>query len=260
MRSALTSELAVLAHLLDRIPEMDRHTRDFTLQELRAALVETVACFPVYRTDVNPEGATETDRKYVHRAIAQAKRRSLAVNLSIFDFLRQALLVEGLDADDPRRALMLDFAMKFQQYTAPAMAKGLEDTIFYLYNRLVSLNEVGGDPRRFGVALDEFHRAMVERADRHPYAMLASSTHDTKRCEDVRARLDVLSEIPGEWRARAWRTGAASTDPRSGVWKDCSPRTVTTSTCCTRPCSASGRQASPTRTHWRPCTNVSRPT
>ena len=89
--------------------------------------------------------------------------------------------------------------MKLQQYSGPVMAKGLEDTAFYRYNRFIALNEVGGDPRRFGMPLDAFHAANAERAQRWPHAMLGTSTHDTKRGEDARARLAVLSEMPDEW-------------------------------------------------------------
>ncbi|MDM7914804.1 MAG: malto-oligosyltrehalose synthase, partial [Candidatus Eisenbacteria bacterium] len=203
MRTALASELVVLANLLDRISESDRMTRDFTLNTLQEAIVETVACFPVYRTYVTSERVTPEDRRYVDWAIAQAKRRSPASDLTIFDFLRDVLLLEpsaGRDGDD--RQARVDFAMKFQQYTAPVMAKGLEDTSFYRYHRLISLNEVGGDPRRFSTSPGVLHRANFERLRRWPHSMLSSSTHDSKRSEDVRARTNVLTELPEEWRKR----------------------------------------------------------
>ncbi len=199
MRVSLPSELNVLATHLSRIAEADRDTRDFTLTALRSALVEVVACFPVYRTYVTGERVTAEDRRYVEWAIAQAKKRSLAADITVFDFIRQILLFEHAAPSDRQRQVVCDFAMRFQQYTAPVMAKGLEDTSFYIYNRLVSLNEVGGDPRRFGVSVAAFHHANQERARRWPHAMLATSTHDSKRAEDVRARINVLSELADEW-------------------------------------------------------------
>ncbi|MDH5511697.1 MAG: malto-oligosyltrehalose synthase, partial [Gammaproteobacteria bacterium] len=201
MRTALSSELHVLANYLDRISESDRHTRDFTHTAQRTALFEVVACFPVYRTYVTSECVTDEDRRYVDWAIAAAKRRSTAADVTIFDFIRRILLLEDLEGRSERyKRAVVEFAMRFQQFTSPVMAKGMEDTLFYQYNRLVSLNEVGADLRRFAVSPAAFHYANQERQRRWPNAMLCTSTHDTKRSEDVRARLNVLSEIPGEWR------------------------------------------------------------
>jgi 4-alpha-glucanotransferase/(1->4)-alpha-D-glucan 1-alpha-D-glucosylmutase len=206
MRVALSSELNVLANHLNRLSEADWYARDFTLNALRYALREVVACFPVYRTYIGPEGMTEEDRRYIEWAVAQAKKRSTAADVSVFDFIKRILLQEdGERLPEAYRQGMLDFAMRFQQYTAPVMAKGLEDTSFYSYNRLVSLNEVGGDPRRFGVSVAAFHRAIQERVRHFPHSMLATSTHDTKRSEDVRTRINVLSELPDEWRAAVAR-------------------------------------------------------
>jgi len=208
LKVVLTSELTVLANLLSRIALANRYTCDFTLNGLRIALAETIANFPVYRTYVNARELSEEDRRYVARAIAAAKKRSNAADLSIFDFIRRILLVEvnGTESGWYKRAV-LRFAMKFQQVTAAVMAKGLEDTAFYRYNRLVSLNEVGSDPRRFGTTIEEFHSANQERLASWPDSMLSSSTHDSKRSEDVRSRINVLSEIPKEWRLRLrrWR-------------------------------------------------------
>jgi len=202
----LSSELTVLANLLDKIAEGARRTRDFTLSGLRQALAEVVACFPVYRTYVTREGASAQDRQYIDWAVAQAKERSPAADVSIFDFIHAILLLEGAEQLAPHeRAAVVQFAMKFQQYTAPVMAKALEDTACYRYHRLVALNEVGGDPRRFGVSVAAFHHANQERTRRWPHTMLTTSTHDTKRSEDVRARLNVLSEIPDEWRGHLAR-------------------------------------------------------
>ncbi|NIR58616.1 MAG: malto-oligosyltrehalose synthase [Gammaproteobacteria bacterium] len=205
IRSQLSGELTVLANLLDRIAQSDRRTRDYTLNGLREALTEVVACFPVYRTYVTPSGASDEDRQYIRWAVRQAKKRSPAADVSIFDFVHDTLRLEGDAAARAARRALIRFVMRFQQYTAPVTAKALEDTSFYVYNRLVSLNEVGGDPRRFGISVDAFHRQNRERARDWPRAMLATSTHDTKRSEDVRARLDVLSEIPDEWRRQVHR-------------------------------------------------------
>ncbi len=207
MRVALSSELTVLATLLNRISEADRHTRDYTLNGLRNALAEVVACFPVYRTYVTDRQVTVEDRRYVDWAVARAKARSPAADISTFDFIHGILLLDRLaeNSDEEYRKAVIKFAMKFQQYTAPVMAKGLEDTAFYIYNRLVSLNEVGGSPNRFGVSIAAFHRRNQERTRRWPHAMLSTSTHDSKRGEDVRTRIDVISELPGEWRKHVFR-------------------------------------------------------
>ncbi len=208
LKVVLASELNVLANLLSRIALASRYTCDFTLNGLRSVLAEIIACFPVYRTYVNGSDQSEEDRRYVQQAVATARRRSNAADLSVFDFVQHILLIDiyGSEAGWYRQAV-LRFSMKFQQVTAAVMAKGLEDTAFYRYNRLVSLNEVGGDPNRFGVSTEEFHRSNAERLASWPDSMLASSTHDSKRSEDVRARINVLSEIPLLWlrHLRRWR-------------------------------------------------------
>lgn len=208
LKVVLASELNVLANLLSRIALASRYTCDFTLNSLRSALAEIISCFPVYRTYVNCCEVSEQDRRYVEQAVAAARKRSNAADLSVFDFVQRVLLIQvnGGDAGWYKQAV-LRFAMKFQQVTAAVMAKGLEDTSFYRYNRLTSLNEVGGNPSRFGTSVEDFHRANQERLASWPDSMLASSTHDSKRSEDVRARIDVLSEIPVLWRLhlRRWR-------------------------------------------------------
>jgi len=201
IEAQLSSELTVLTNLLYSLAQLDRHTRDFTRHGLRSAITEVVACFPVYRTYLTASRITDEDRRYVTWAVAQAKNRTPAADVTTLDFLRDVLLRDGLDARDAvYRRHAVHFAMKLQQYTAPVMAKALEDTTLYVYNRLVSLNEVGGDPRRFGASVAAFHHANQERARRWPHGMLTTSTHDTKRGEDVRARIAVLSEIAPEWR------------------------------------------------------------
>ena len=215
MGTAMASELNVLAHTLERIGESNRKSRDFTLDSLRDVITEFVACFPVYRTYVDERGWTTEDRAIVVRAIARARRRNPAMESSLFDFLREVVLPRDVHNGEPPAGVerrvgypaadqeeareRLRFSMKLQQYTGPVQAKGLEDTAFYRYNVLLSLNEVGGDPSRFGRSVEEFHEANRLRADVWPFEMLATATHDTKLGEDVRARINVLSEIPDEW-------------------------------------------------------------
>jgi (1->4)-alpha-D-glucan 1-alpha-D-glucosylmutase len=208
LKVVLASELNVLANLLGRIALSNRHTCDFTLNSLRSALAEIIASFPVYRTYVTGRDVSSEDRRYVEQAVALGRKRSNAADLSVFDFIRRILLIE-VNGSGPgwyTRAIVR-FAMKFQQVTAAVMAKGVEDTAFYRYNRLVSLNEVGGNPSKFGTSVEEFHRANQERFASWPHSMLTTSTHDSKRSEDVRARINVLSELPGLWRLRLrrWR-------------------------------------------------------
>ena len=202
-RVALASELNVLANRLTQIALSKRRTCDFTLNSLRDALTEVVAGFPIYRTYVSPAGISEHDELYIRRAIASAKWRSPAADPSIFDFVGEVLLTRIANGQDPLyRNAVTSFAMKFQQFSSPVMAKGLEDTALYRSNRLVSLNVVGSDLQRFGITTAEFHLANQERHRSWPHSMLATSTHDSKRSEDVRARINVLSEIPGLWRLR----------------------------------------------------------
>lgn len=203
VRVSLASELNVLADQIAKIALAKRHTCDFTLNSLRDALTEVVSNFPVYRTYVSPAGISEYDRLYIRTAIASAKSKSPASDTSIFDFVGHVLLTSIAEGQDiAYQRAVTTFAMNFQRFTSPVMAKGLEDTAFYRYNRLVSLNDVGGDLHRFGTTTPEFHLANQERLRRWPHTMLATSTHDSKRSEDVRSRINVLSEISGLWRLR----------------------------------------------------------
>jgi len=203
IRVALASELNVLANQIAKIALARRHTCDFTLNSLRDALTEVVSTFPVYRTYVSPSGISDNDVRYIRRAIASAKWRNPAIDTSVFDFVGQVLLTSIAEGQDlAYRNAVTTFAMKFQRVTSPVMAKGLEDTAFYRYNRLVSLNDVGADLHRFGTTMPGFHLANQERLRCWPHTMLATSTHDSKRSEDVRSRINVLSEIPGLWRLR----------------------------------------------------------
>jgi (1->4)-alpha-D-glucan 1-alpha-D-glucosylmutase len=210
LRTAMSSELFVLAQRLDRISEQHRWSRDFTQNSLHLALAEVIACFPVYRTYTQ---ATSTevsagDRLHILRAIRDAKRRNRATSESVFDFIADLLLLrdpDGLSAEE--RAERREFVLRLQQLTGPVMAKGLEDTAFYRYYPLASLNEVGGRPSGGGIDPARVHAWNARRVSEWPHSLSATATHDTKRGEDVRARLNVLSEIPREWQRvlRRWQ-------------------------------------------------------
>ena len=199
MQAALASEMNVLANELHRLAQRNLMSRDFTLRSFRDALEEVFAHMPVYRTYVTPDGASDQDHRFIEWAVGKARKASQGADTGIFDFIRDAFtgaLGEGSTYD---RAAVFRVAMRAQQISGPVMAKGMEDTAFYRYQRLISLNEVGGDPRRFGISPALFHRINAERLERWPHDMLAGSTHDTKRGEDARARINVLSEHPREW-------------------------------------------------------------
>src|SRR3989442_6173199 len=210
MKLALANDVDVLGNMLDRLSERSRWYRDFTVEALSRTVRETIACFPVYRTYLAPgQPVSEEDREIVERAISGAKRRNPAMDESIFNFLRDVLLFRfpaNLDASG--RAAHTHFVLKFQQTTGPIMAKGLEDTVFYIYNRLTALNEVGGEPQQFGLSIEAFHEHNLDRRRNWPATLLGTSTHDTKRSEDVRARMVAISEIPELWRRslQRWRT------------------------------------------------------
>jgi (1->4)-alpha-D-glucan 1-alpha-D-glucosylmutase len=202
MRLALANDVNVLGNMVDRLSEQNRWFRDFTLQALVLAVRETIACFPVYRTYLEPNRpVSDEDRQIIERAIAAAKRRNPGIEASLFNFLRDVLLFRFPEnLDDKAREEHTHFVLKFQQYTGPIMAKGIEDTVFYIFNRLPALNEVGGEPQQFGSGIEAFHRRNEDRQRDWPASMLTTSTHDTKRSEDVRARMAAISEIPDLWR------------------------------------------------------------
>jgi (1->4)-alpha-D-glucan 1-alpha-D-glucosylmutase len=218
MEVTLSSDIETLGHMLSEVAERDRLHRDFTLDSLSAVVSELIACFPVYRTYIDAEnGVSEIDRHVILRAVRAAKRRNAAMEPSIFDFLRGILLLENFEsADETTRKLQLDFVHKFQQCTGPITAKGLEDTAFYIFNRLTALNEVGGTPQQFGMSLERFHERTRLRLAETPNTLLTLTTHDSKRSEDVRARIAVLSEIPDQWQKwlEEWRklTAGAKSD------------------------------------------------
>ncbi len=199
-RTSLASEVQVLAEQLQTIAEADLRWQDLTLSDLLSALRQVIACFPVYRTYLRPDGQREEgDNAKIEKALADARRYSRHLDSSVFDFLRAVLLLDI--PDEASRERYTEFALKFQQLTGPVTAKGAEDTAFYRYGRLLSLNEVGGDPAIFGNPVRTFHAQCRERLTHWPYAMVAGSTHDTKRGEDTRARISVLSEMPQSWAA-----------------------------------------------------------
>ncbi len=200
LQVSLSSELHMLTHQLDRLAQKNRSSRDFTFNTLRQALREVIACFPVYRSYIEGDTAHPADRLYVEISVRRAAFRNPLLSRRVFRFIQQMLLGDApgpLSPEDETERRR--FAGKFQQVTSPVTAKGLEDTAFYVYNRLVSLNEVGGDPDRFGVPPEALHSYNGDRQAKWPYSMSPLSTHDTKRGEDVRARINVLSEMPAEW-------------------------------------------------------------
>lgn len=214
MRSSLASDVYALTNKLSRLAAADRKARDFTDSILERVIRETIACFPVYRTYYDErmlemEKDSDRGRTFIRYAIAKAKKLNPDVDASAFDFLRDTLLLARQiksDYEEDYRQKQLYFALKFQQLTGPVMAKGVEDTSFYVYQRFIASNEVGGSMKGFGISLDLLHQSNQERLEKSPDTMLGTSTHDTKRSEDVRSRLNVLSEMPKEWMAtvRGW--------------------------------------------------------
>jgi (1->4)-alpha-D-glucan 1-alpha-D-glucosylmutase len=206
METLLVSGLNGLAYDFDQLSDEHWRTRDYTRDRLRAAIKEIVAGFPVYRTYIDGDGTSATDRHYLEWALARARKTYRGPDPEILDFVDSVLSIRL--ADDPHydRARILALAERFQQYTAPVMAKSLEDTSFYRFNRLISANDVGGDPERLVTSPAAFHAVIAERAVSWPNVLVSTMTHDAKRGEDVRTRIDTLSEYPEEWakRVRRW--------------------------------------------------------
>ena len=199
------SEINSLGHRLKRISESNRNYRDFTLNELTIAIATTIATFSVYRTylSANDLKMSDKDREDIERAINKARDKTPMLNQLAYDFLQDVLLLNlDIDKSSEEMKMYMDFILRFQQLTGPIMAKAVEDTSFYVYNRLVSLNEVGGDPFYFGYSSEDFHDHNLNRVKNWPSSMLTTSTHDTKRSEDCRMRINVLSEIPTEWQSK----------------------------------------------------------
>lgn len=202
----MASDVHNLALLLKKISSRDRHGSDITLNALRRALTEVLAVFPVYRTYISEISVSATDRKTILDAVDKARAYFPAL-LHGFTFVRRFLLLDFPDyVQEEEKRDWLHFAMRFQQFSSPVMAKGVEDTTHYVYNRLLSLNEVGGRPDLFGCSLEEFHNFNAKRKELWPDSLSSTETHDTKRGEDARARINVLSEMPGEWlkQLRTW--------------------------------------------------------
>ncbi len=219
MQMSMASEVNSLSHQLDRISERNRRYRDFTLNSLTAAIREIVAAMTIYRTYITgPDAVSQRDRTFLEAAVEQAKDQDPRTAAAVFDFVRDTVLLRNIgDFREEDRPKLIDWVMKFQQLTGPVLAKGMEDTAFYVYNRLVSLNEVGGHPEQFGVTVADFHRQNEERRRQWPHAMLASTSHDTKRSEDTRARISVLSELPREWAAALERWAALNVPKKTAV-------------------------------------------
>ncbi|GAB4384434.1 MAG: malto-oligosyltrehalose synthase [Elainellaceae cyanobacterium] len=195
----LAGDVDNLAHLLKQIADRHRYASDFTMYGLKRALVEVLSLFPVYRTYISREGAHKADQECIKWVLDRAEE-------NLPDFVNELYFIEKfllLNFDDhlsqEDKHLWLHFIMRLQQFTGPLMAKGVEDTVFYVYNRLISLNEVGSSLEQFGISIDDFHTFNQTRSAYWPHAMSGTATHDTKRGEDVRARINVLSEIPQEW-------------------------------------------------------------
>jgi (1->4)-alpha-D-glucan 1-alpha-D-glucosylmutase len=200
MSTSLAADLQILTGALHGIAVVDRRTRDFTRNRLRLALFQLAAALPVYRTYLGDHPPSDVDRAHLEWAAAAARRQAVGYEVSAIDFACQVLLHAAEETDPTLRREKLRFVKRWQQFTAPVMAKAMEDTAFYRDHRLDALNDVGGDPRRFGVSVAAFHAANIARLRFRPHAMLGTTTHDTKRSEDLRARLAVLSEMPREWR------------------------------------------------------------
>jgi (1->4)-alpha-D-glucan 1-alpha-D-glucosylmutase len=202
----LAGDVDNLARILKQIAGQSRLGIDFTLNGLKRTLSEVLALFPVYRTYVNGDGLRDEDRSYIQEVIEETRGR-LPLLYNELNYIEKLLLLEWEESlTEEQKALRLHFIMRFQQLTGPLMAKGIEDTLFYVYNRHLALNEVGGNPGKFGISLDEFHHYNQKESTTWTYKMNTTSTHDTKRGEDVRARLNVLSEIPDEWekQVKSW--------------------------------------------------------
>ena len=213
---ALGSDVNRLTSLFVEICECNRNYRDFTRAEIRRAIREVASCFGIYRTYVVPERAeiTDEDRKYIERATNCAKGNRLDIDPTLFDFMHDVLTMAVKGKKET------EFVLRFQQFTSPVMAKGVEDTAFYCYNRQTGMNEVGGDPGRDGIGIDDFHDYQRTMQKTHPHTMTTLSTHDTKRSDDVRARLAVLSEIPGEFEATVGRWSEMNAEFWRGEYPD----------------------------------------
>jgi len=201
----LAGDIDNLARLLKTILGKDRYGHDLTLYGLRRGLVEMLVYFPVYRTYIAADPSM-ADEAYVKEAAARAVNHHPGLRHELAAVERVLLFKNTGGSAEMENKNRRRFTARFQQTSSVLAAKGMEDTAFYVYNRLLSLNEVGGNPSVFGISRKDFHEFNARRREFFPYSMNAGSTHDTKRGEDARARLNVLSEIPGEWARllKAW--------------------------------------------------------
>ncbi|MDW5267760.1 MULTISPECIES: malto-oligosyltrehalose synthase [Acidobacteriaceae] len=200
-QEGLGSDVNRLTSMFVEICEANRNQRDYTRAEIRRAIREIAACFAIYRTYVVPvrDEITDEDRAYISHAAEYAKQERQDIDGGLFDFLREVLTMKVTGKQES------EFLLRFQQFTGPVMAKGVEDTALYCYNRLSAMNEVGGDPGSNGLSVAEFHAYCEKMQATHPLTMTTLSTHDTKRSEDVRARIEVLSEMPSRFSAAIHR-------------------------------------------------------
>lgn len=220
LQNSLRSDLRSLSALLRFIAARTRYGLDFGGSEIQDALAAIAAAFPVYRTYMTEQSQvpSQTDRAVIKKAIESAKQANQPLDREVLSFIESLLLLSPpKDLDEEGLTACRQFVMKFQQLTAPVMAKGLEDTAFYNYNRLISLNEVGGSPDQFGFSLHSFHEQNRLRTEHWPHSLLATATHDTKRGEDLRARLNVLSEIPEEWRQAVMKWSRLNAEKKTEV-------------------------------------------
>ncbi|MBD2593364.1 malto-oligosyltrehalose synthase [Nostoc spongiaeforme FACHB-130] len=195
----LAGDVDNLASLLKNIASKYRYGNDFTLNGLKRAIAELLTLFPIYRTYITPDAISDTDKTCIQEVINTA-RKQVPLLQHEMNFLEKVLLLQFDESlSQTEKDQWIYFVLRMQQYTGPLMAKGVEDTTLYVYNRLISLNEVGGNPSHFGITIEQFHNFNHQHQHNWPHTMNATATHDTKRGEDVRARLNVLSEIPQEW-------------------------------------------------------------
>lgn len=223
MSETLNSELYARSSQLADIVELNPRYRGFTRHSLERALIEITAALPIYRTYITyDEPVSERDIHYMEDAAEIAKERNPRMPTYLIDFVRDMILLRLLDDfDDSLHEDIREFVMQYQQMTGPVMAKSVEDTTFYVYNRLTSLNEVGGHPEQFGMSVDDFHAFNQRKL--YPHTMLSTSTHDTKRSEDVRARINVLSEMPDEWHGAITEWAKMNKDAKQIVEGEAAP-------------------------------------
>jgi (1->4)-alpha-D-glucan 1-alpha-D-glucosylmutase len=215
-QEALGSDVNRLTSLFVEICEGNRDRRDYTRTEIRRALREVAACFQIYRTYVIParDEVSEEDRARIDEAVACAKGRRTDLDPGLFDFVGDVLALRS------RGGLETEFLQRFQQFTSPVMAKGVEDTAFYCFNRMIGMNEVGAAPGQNGITVADFHEYCTNMQATHPLTMTTLSTHDTKRADDVRARLATITEMPGRWKTAVSRWSRMNAPFRTGKFPD----------------------------------------